>query len=915
MNRRDIPRIAVAIILALAHPALGQRYPFFSYTTAAGLPHNNITALTQDGRGFLWIGTDEAGVCRFDGKEFVAFDTHGAGIPNSIRSLAVDGSKHVFIGTTAGLRCLSLSPHAIDSPDTALNRFLSVWKDEIVRLSVPRPGELLLATRTYEAHIDYRRQRTLRHHVLDPDSVSRALLRVAGVTDRRRRTWTVDESAVRCVTPGGTLLLDERNGIRPSSVRVMLCDREGSLWFGTSSGLIRLTPDRIVSYTEGNGLPEDILGVWRIAEEPGRGTWFSTIGKGAVCLADSGSTSYTAMRGLRSGAVNDIILLASGMKIVGTLDGLHLVDGNRVRVISTKDGLPDDRVEFVLPSKFGGYWISTRRGLVRLTQERIDVFTERDGLPSNRVTQCVEDSHGDLWVGTHAGVCTMTRTAGYRVTILPELKGVRIASTFLDRRDRPWFGSMGSGVYALIDGRFMHITRTEGLAGNTVYFISQDRQGTMYFGTNAGITVLPEENIPLYAQSDSAGAGLLGLPSAYLSVRKSTGMFTIDTETGLVNNEMNSGAVARDSSGNMWFGSIGGVSRYTPLEHGSATDGQTADRLSPRDIFVTRLQVGDTPIPVTDSLRLGPDDQYLQLRWAVPSYRNPGAVRVVYRLDGLEFSWHESADGIIMYSGLPSGTYTLVARATIGEGIWTGEHSLLSIVVDPPYYLTFWFWLLVLALLSGLGYLWHRIRTAQLVEIERMRTRIALDLHDDIGTSLSTIFLLGDAERRTRKGSESDRLERIISLARNSVDSMSDIVWSINPAKDTVRSLAERMREVAETAARAVNIDMKYSFDERLAHQNLNVYARRHALLLFKEAVNNAVKHAECTRLECTLQRSKGWLDIMIRDNGRGFDPGGEFRGNGVRSMQRRATEMRWDMKIDSSPSGTEIHVRIPLEK
>jgi signal transduction histidine kinase len=195
-----------------------------------------------------------------------------------------------------------------------------------------------------------------------------------------------------------------------------------------------------------------------------------------------------------------------------------------------------------------------------------------------------------------------------------------------------------------------------------------------------------------------------------------------------------------------------------------------------------------------------------------------------------------------------------------------------------------------------------------------MRTRIALDLHDDIGASLSSISLLGDVERRQRNG-DSERLDRIIALARNSVESMSDIVWSINPAKDTVQSLGERMQDVAETAGRAADIEVGYACDEKLADRTMNVHARRNALLLFKEAVNNAVKHSGCRRIDCALRRSKNWLDISICDDGRGFDTTREFSGNGVRGMQRRARDMGWDYRIESSGAGTEVHVRIPLER
>ena len=915
MKTRFIGLIIVLLSISSAEWAFGQQYPFFYYTTAQGLPQNNVTALAQDGRGFLWIGTDEAGVCRFDGKEFIPFDQHNAGIPNTIRCIATDGASRVFVGTTTGARCLQLSRHAADRPDSAVNAFLSRWNVEIRSISIPRPGEIMLRTSSAQMKIDYYRLRVLEQKNLDDVGRGTASRSIPSVVDRCGRIWSADRNTLGAMTAHDTVRFDERNGLRVNHIQSLLCDREGNIWCGTNEGLVRLTTDRIVFWSEGHGIPTGSVGVWRITEGADHSMWLGTVAHGAVHFGLQKTEYLNTSNILRSNTVSDIRILNARQKIIGTSAGLHMIDGRSVRVLTTRDGLPADHIEFVLPSRNEGYWISTKKGLVHLISQGMRVYTTKDGLPSNRVTQCAEDAYGNLWIGTHAGACTMTRTAGNHITTLSGLLGVRIASIFIDRLNRPWFGSTGSGVHALIDGRLLHITTADGLAGNTVYFVSQDRNGAMYFGTNGGVTVLPESNVRYFIPSDSMRGSNDGISAALSAVFRLSSMFTISTETGLVNNEMNSGGVMRDSAGNMWFGSIGGVTRYTPLSYDDRIECNSAAGLRPPALIVTRMQVGEALVPVCDTLQLGPDDQLLQLRWSIPSYRNSKAVRVLYRLEGLEYSWHESSDGTIVYSGLKPGDYTLVARCTTGENIWSQVQTVLVLSIDPPYYMTIWFWMLILAGMMGLGYLWHRIRTNQLVEIERMRTRIALDLHDDIGASLSSISLLGDVERRHRGGGDNDRIDRIIRLARGSVDSMSDIVWSINPDKDTVRSLAERMQDVAETAGRAANISVSYSMDERLSERAMNAASRRNLMLFFKEAVNNAVKHSGCNQLLCQLRRVKGWMEIIITDNGHGFQPDRDYGGNGLRGMKKRATDMGWNLNVESSPAGTQIHLKVPLER
>jgi signal transduction histidine kinase len=310
-----------------------------------------------------------------------------------------------------------------------------------------------------------------------------------------------------------------------------------------------------------------------------------------------------------------------------------------------------------------------------------------------------------------------------------------------------------------------------------------------------------------------------------------------------------------------------------------------------------------------------PSNSIFTVSCTLPSFRNPGCVKYFYHIDGLEYAWHESTDGTFSYASLPAGTYHLIVQATIGEGIFSNQHTLFELVVHPPFHQTKWFWFLMIVLAGGAGYGIHRYRSRRVLEIERMRTRIASDLHDDIGATLSTISLLGDMERKVRTGdvAGADRLERIGELARHAVSSMSDIVWAVNPAKDTLDAVAERMESFLENVAPAASVNALFFCDEKLRGKILHAESRKTMLLIFKEAVSNALRHSGCSSIRVALHPEKHAAVLSIHDDGHGFDTTKEFAGNGLLNMRSRARSLGWKLVIESCKDGTLVELEFSV--
>ncbi len=916
--------LSFLLLSSLSVRSFAQSYHFQRYGTSDGLSQNFINALAQDHRGFLWIGTEEGGLNRFDGREVIVFDPHSSGVHATIRSLAAFGD-HLFIGTHDGMQCLSFRQAARNRVDTTFNTLLGEIRGPVGRIEIVGSGALRISTDS-AVWLFSPEKKTLERVPDEPREFSHALDHVAVrhlTTDCKERAWFATDHGLYVITDDDVFVFNHTNGLAVSDCRTVLADREGNIWVGTSDGLFRHTPDRITTYAGESIFAPGTRGVWRIAEAPDGSKWFGTIGGGAVHLSQQGVRKFTKSDGLPTNDVADIHFTSDGKVLFATHGGLAILDGEGIITMTTVNGLPDNRIEYIVPSVRGWFWLSTHSGLAQWNGKQFKTLTTAHGLPSNRITQVAEDHHGDVWIGTQSGAATISRSAKDKIYPVQQLSGIRIASVFIDRKNRPWFGTVGSGAYFFERGRLVHLTRNDGLAGNTVYFISQDRDGMMYLGTNAGVSMIQEADLRFFIPEDVSeehgshfSVWYPGVQDISTAMYRTMAFHTLRTTQGLAGNEMNAGAVMRDSMGNMWFGAIGGASMFVPIPRthdGTRIPTGCSDQI-PLSVLLTSIRTGRGPVSIWQTIELDASDQYLRVTCVMPSFRNPGEVRIYYRLEGMEFSWHEATNGEIFYTSLPPGEYELAVLATIGEGIWTRQRKLLAVIVHPPFHQTAWFWLTIV--LGGLaaGYGLHLYRSKKLLELERVRTRIAADLHDAIGASLSSISLLGDVEARRRSThGETDTvlLTRMRTLAREAVQSMSEIVWAVNPARDNVRALAEKMREFTLHVSSDGEREISFSWDERLAPLSLHADARRHLLHLFQEAFNNAVKHSGAQRIDVSLQKYGRGLHLSVEDNGHGFDVAHAHAGNGLSTMHMRAKEMNWDIDIDSSENGTRVSVMV----
>jgi signal transduction histidine kinase len=259
----------------------------------------------------------------------------------------------------------------------------------------------------------------------------------------------------------------------------------------------------------------------------------------------------------------------------------------------------------------------------------------------------------------------------------------------------------------------------------------------------------------------------------------------------------------------------------------------------------------------------------------------------------------------VTYANLAPASYRFLVRAIDTDGVASLRPASISFIILPPIWLRWWFLLLAGATIIAAFYSLYRYRIMRLLELEQVRTRIATDLHDDIGSSLSQIAILSEIANRRVERSQShlaEPLADIAGISRELVDSMSDIVWSTDPERDYLRDLVQRMRRFASDILSPREIRVRFQFTGEGQDLHVSADVRRQIYLVFKEAVHNLVRHSGATEARIDFRAEHGWLNLTIADNGGGFDLVRNHDGHGLRSMRERARQVNGVLEVAIEP-------------
>jgi signal transduction histidine kinase/ligand-binding sensor domain-containing protein len=623
-------------------------------------------------------------------------------------------------------------------------------------------------------------------------------------------------------------------------------------------------------------------------------------------------------------------------------------------------GLTHNFILTIYQDKSGLIWIGTWGGGLNQLNPRTNKIQywvnnpdDPNSLSFDGVWCIYEDRQGNLWIGTYGGGLNLfNRENGtfqhwqHDVNDTNSLSH-NIVYTIYQPRNGPagtlWIGTggglnkmemipnQGSSEFEISEVKFTYYLQKDGLPNNVVYGILEDQHGNLWLSTNGGLSRFNP---------------------------KTETFKNYDIHDGLQSNEFNSGAYFKSTSGLMFFGGVNGLNAFYP---DSLKDNSYKPAIVLTDFRIFNQPVpvgGDSPlqVPITETqeITLSYKQNIFSFEFSALDFTAPQKNRYAYKMEGFEDPWNYLTDRrFASYTGLPSGEYIFRVIGSNNDGIWNREGTAVKILIKPPPWKTWWAYTIYTLIIVGAitGWRWNDLNkrkrkieehlrqereeaelreaklraesaefkakvllTEQELEKQQIRNRIASDLHDEIGSNLSSIKLISEIlQTRLNLDKESQQYFADIYQAANaSSESMRDIVWFINPGSDHLNKLIARMKETANTMLKNIKFTLHGSGLD--AEQKINPEIRRNIFLIYKEILNNIIKHSEAKRVDINISQERGNLHLSIRDNGKGFDCEKEQTGQGLKNMRNRVSQMDGNLKIESRPGqGTRITVKVKM--
>lgn len=719
-------------------------------------------------------------------------------------------------------------------------------------------------------------------------------------------------------------------------------DRDGNIWVGTrGGGLNRLSPKVVELEEIVSGPPFEAV---RSVCQDRDGMLWAVARSGVVARRlESGWSVLGATNGWNIQDSMSVSPDPNGGVWIGThYDGLFLWRDRVVTSYTAQTGLAGNFARSLFTSPNGDLWVGTASadGLQRLSKGQLKRFDLPDG--SGLVRAMTMDAEGKLWVGTAAG--NLLRVTGDVITeetsrSLPRLATIRCLSMGSDQS--LWIGYGGSGVGRLKDGQFMQFLEEQGINDDYISQISHDAAGRLWFAGNKGVFYVDDQDFrdqiagrvsrvrPVSFGREEGLPGLQASREAWPGVvRANDGRLWICMQTGL--------AVAQPA-----------VLRAHPTPpavtiESVAVDGHLVANYDAQTVGYGTANPGKQVVYIGGTerpqLTVAAGREQIAVEFTALSFASPRNVAFRYKLEGLEEEWVEAGQRrVANYSHPPPGKYQFKVIASDQGGNWSQSSADLHIRVLPQIWQIWWFQVLVTVILVGLvgGIVRYleaekmRMRI-QLTErkgaIERERSRIAKDVHDDLGASLTEITLLSELAQGFDSSSEQLQtdMRKIAARTRNLTRALDATVWAVNPRNDTLESLASYTCTHAEDFLKSAGIRCRLEVPDHLPHQVLTAALRHNVFLIVKEALHNIVKHAYATEVLLRLSVFADGMLIEIEDNGKGFATVQEpteikslskRHGDGLLNMRKRAEDIGARFEIDQrASSGTRIQLEMRFD-
>ena len=912
--------------------------PIFKTYFPADIPAGNISkailSLAQDGNGNIYAGTNY-GLYRIEKKgddwefqriEFADWD----GKIVDFNFLFADSRKDIWIATNQAIYWMSKAGEIKKINDSGGN---SVFEDRDGKIWIDSGGNEI-GIRVFSVQTSGADAVLIRTFTTKDGLVANKFSNAIAQTEDGKIFATSDQKLFEFM-PESEPKFRQMENIAVSSAT----DKSGNIWFTTfQKGAAKYSPKSFATFDQRDGIPDEPINSIFGNQS---GEVFFTLREKKTVRVEGGKFETIVPFGLKSRDwIGTFLDLKSkdGEWWIPSVEGLRrypkvnkfsdLANTPPKKIYTTADGLAGNEIFALFEDSRGDIWISGGKNFFLRWERATGKFyhyTTDDGLPlGSGAVSFGEDAAGNVWVGFFFGQLLRYKDGKFRAfTAEDGIPNGAISKMLSDKNGHFWLSTLSRGLFRVDNPndsapKFVNFSTADGLSSNQTLCLTEDNFGRIYVGTGRGLNRIEPETgrVKIYRQED-------GLPGNIIS------------------------QCYKNADGTLWFSSNNSLIQLVPnTDKPSKQPPIFIDGISVNGTARNVSELGETEI---QNLEFASDERQIQISFFAISFDSGETLRYQYKLDGQD--WSQPNEQRTISFNLAAGNYTFLVQAVNSDGVASEKPAVISFKILPPIYQRWWFLILATAFVCLILLAIYRRRTAnlrkinaalteaklaeealsqsredRLKELQKVRTRIANDLHDDIGSSLTQIAVLSEVARgqavNLKAENLSTPLERIKNVSKELVAVMSDVVWAINPNKDFLHDLVLRMRRFASDVFTGRGIKFEFHAPKIEGNLSLGANIRREVFAIFKESVNNSVKYSECTNALVDFQIEENLLILKIEDNGKGFDMNEilsdkfkpEMGGNGLVNIKRRALELGGNCQIESEiGAGTKILLTIPL--
>ncbi len=890
------------------------------------IPVNIINKLTKDKHGYLWLATSGAYVLRFDKKNETFISPVHSGT-RTAASLVIDDNDTLWVGRVGG-SFLKLNINTLQYK-TAYDELYDTKLPHSTITAAIKDDENNIWFGSWDNVLYRYNSTTKKEEVFKQDATAFSFPNDEVdffSEDKHHRLWMAGKYY-------GLTIYDKQQekffnyrynpaqegSVADNRVNCVYIDRSGLVWLGTNKGISVCNPSQQSFKQSFLPLQNNDITIYDFFIDDNKDLW---IGTSEGIFIQSKDESFQLKKIFYKNEhliVSKFFKDVDGTMYLGTQYSLFIYNASKntvsllpntetdsvmkkiisSRVVSVmRDTIEDHPVLLVSP--YGHYityydlvenkWISRTDSLKKIVTR----FNLRDNL----IRKFYRSSNGNIYLATAKyGLGHWQKFSLPKLDHLcnnPKLKTTisndNVYDMIEDAKGNLWVSTYGGGLnyFTAASQQFTHINNSN----NLLEGIETDVNGNVWMISNG--------NLNQYNPKTKAYT-TYNLPD----IEKTGGL---------------KGYIYKDKHNNLYVAGTNYFIKFDPLQ-------VTEINNSPKTYF-TDFKIFNASYPDLigrENIALRYFQNYFSIEFAAPVFTG-APVKYAYMLQGLDKNWMDAHNrNFVNYSNLPGGDYIFKVRASNSKGNWSQEIASMKITIIPPFWKQGWFFFVCAVVAATAIYIFYRYRISELLKRQAIRNKIAQDLHDNMGSTLGSISVYSEVAKiysqQNKQHQLEETLEKIGETSVEMINEMGDIVWAINPRNDHISTILQRMESYAKPLLQSKNIKFNFSYNESITSLNLQMDKRKNFYLIFKEAVNNAVKYAGCQTLDVSVNLPHNKVELKIRDDGKGFDidatassASKSLSGNGLKNMQMRAKEMKAIFNIESAPGkGTYIFLAFDI--